>query len=469
MAALRLSISTKRAIGRLPTIAARGQWNRGIIRASSTAAQAAAEFEGSPTPFDATSVIAKEAHYMVATYSRPNIMFDRGEGSYLWDTNQKRYLDFTAGIAVNSLGHADKGVTSVIADQAQKLIHVCNLYHNPWTGSLSQLIVDGTLASGAMADASKAFICNSGSEANEAAIKFARKVGKSTGNPNKTEFVSFHNSFHGRTMGSLSATPNKKYQKPFGPMVPGFKYGNLNDVAALETLVDENTCGVIVEPIQGEGGINTATEEFLVALKNRCDAVGAVLIYDEIQCGMGRTGTLWAHGVFPKEAHPDIMTTAKALGNGVPIGATIVTEKVAEKIVIGDHGTTFGGNPLAARVAHHVFTRLSSKEMLMDVQRKGDIFKNQLEKMKAKYPNLISEIRGRGLIIGVQLTKDPANIVTELRDRGLLILTAGTNTLRIVPPFVITEEQINQGLALLDEALAHAAKEGQNEQTAAGN
>ncbi|EPS45053.1 hypothetical protein H072_941 [Dactylellina haptotyla CBS 200.50] len=465
-------ISTKTALGRLP-YASRGQWARTTIRSATTAAQTAkaAEFEGAATSplFDAKDVIAKEASYMVATYSRPNIMFERGEGSYLWDTDQKKYLDFTAGIAVNSLGHADKGVTGVIAEQAQKLIHVCNLYHNPWTGELSRLIIDTTRASGAMVDASKVFICNSGSEANEAAIKFARKVGKTSGNPDKTQFVSFHNSFHGRTMGSLSATPNTKYQKPFGPMVPGFKYGNLNDVAAIDELVDENVCGVIVEPIQGEGGIHAATEEFLVALKKRCEDVGAVLIYDEIQCGLGRTGELWAHSILPKEAHPDIMTTAKALGNGVPVGATIVTEKVAEKIVIGDHGTTFGGNPLATRVAHHVFSRLSSTEMLREVQRKGDIFKNQLEKMKAKYPGLISEIRGRGLIIGVQLTKEPGNIVTECRDKGLLILTAGTNTLRIVPPLVITDEQINQGLDILEGVLAHAAKDGQNEQKAVGN
>ncbi|KAF3933390.1 hypothetical protein ABW19_dt0206415 [Dactylella cylindrospora] len=464
-----LRFSTKRAFGRLPVSQ---RWNGVIVRSASTAAQTAqaAEFEGASAPqLDAKEVISKEAPYMVATYSRPNIMFERGEGSYLWDTNQKKYLDFTAGIAVNSLGHADEGVTSVIADQAKKLIHVCNLYHNPWTGELSRLIIDTTRASGAMVDASRVFICNSGSEANEAAIKFARKVGKVSGNEKKTEFVSFHNSFHGRTMGSLSATPNTKYQKPFGPMVPGFKYGNLNDVEALKELVTENTCGVIVEPIQGEGGVHAATEEFLVALRRRCNEVGAVLIYDEIQCGLGRAGTLWAHAILPKEAHPDIMTTAKALANGVPIGATIVTEKVAEKIVIGDHGTTFGGNPLATRVAHHVFTRLSSPELLKEVNRKGDIFKNQLEKMKLKYPGLISEIRGRGLIIGVQLTKDPGPLVTECRDKGLLILTAGTNTLRIVPPLVITDEQINQGLAILDEVLGHAAKESQGEQDAAGN
>ncbi|KAK6535298.1 acetylornithine aminotransferase [Orbilia ellipsospora] len=458
--ALRLSISARNVFGRLPSSVSRGALTRTAIRSINTATQAA-EVERAPTSshFNAKDVIAKEAGYMVATYSRPEIMFERGEGSYLWDTDQKKYLDFTAGIAVNSLGHADKGVTSVIADQAQKLIHLCNLYHNPWTGELSRLIIDTTRASGAMVDASKVFICNSGSEANEAAIKFARKVGKVSGNPDKTGFVSFHNSFHGRTMGSLSATPTPKYQKPFGPMVPGFKYGQLNDIAGIADLVNENTCGVIVEPIQGEGGVNVASKSFLIALKKRCKEVGAVLIYDEIQCGLGRTGELWAHAILPVEAHPDIMTTAKALGNGVPIGATIVTEEVAEKIVIGDHGTTFGGNPLATRVAHHVFSRLSDPEMLDEVKRKGELLKDELEEMKLKYPNLIEQIRGRGLIVGVQLKQDPAKIVAECRNRGLLILTAGTNTLRIVPPLVITDEQIHQGLEILDGVLADVAEE----------
>ncbi|KAF3905885.1 hypothetical protein AA313_de0209171 [Arthrobotrys entomopaga] len=458
--ALRLSISAKNVLGRLPPSISRGLWTRTAIRSVNTAAQAA-KVESTPgnAHFDAKDVIAKEAAYMVATYSRPNIMFERGEGSYLWDTDQKKYLDFTAGIAVNSLGHADKGVTKVIADQAQKLIHLCNLYHNPWTGELSRLIIDTTRKSGAMVDASKVFICNSGSEANEAAIKFARKVGKASGNPDKTGFVSFHNSFHGRTMGSLSATPNTKYQKPFGPMVPGFTYGTLNDIAGIMDLVNENTCGVIVEPIQGEGGVNVASKSFLVTLKKRCQEVGAVLIYDEIQCGLGRTGELWAHAILPSEAHPDIMTTAKALGNGIPIGATIVTEQVAEKIVIGDHGTTFGGNPFATRVAHHVFSRLSDPEMLSEVKRKGALLKDQLEEMMFTYPNIIEQIRGRGLIVGVQLKQDPTKIVAECRNRGLLILTAGTNTLRIVPPLVITDEQIGEGLEILDSVLAEVAEE----------
>ncbi len=333
-------------------------------------------------------------------------------------------------------------------------MHTSNLYHNPWTGELSKLIVTKTRASGAMQSASKVFVCNSGSEANEAAIKFARKVGKvREPSGTKIEIASFQNSFHGRTMGSLSATPNPKYQKPFSPMVPGFKYGTYNDEAGIKDLVTENTCGVIVEPIQGEGGVNVATPAFLQALRNRCNQVGAVLIYDEIQCGLSRTGQLWAHQILPASAHPDILTTAKALGNGFPVGATLVSEDVAEKIVTGDHGTTFGGNPLACRLAHYVFSRLSDAELQEGVIEKETIFRAGFKRLKQQFPELITEVRGRGLILGLQLSQDPAPIVTAARERGLLIITCGTNTLRFVPPLVISNDEVSEGLAVLEEAM----------------
>ena len=307
-----------------------------------------------------------------------------------------------------------------------------------------------------MHDASKVFVCNSGSEANEAAIKFARKVGKVLGggtSSNKTNLVSFHNSFHGRTMGSLSATPNSKYQAPFAPMVPGFSYGTLNDTASLPTLITQETCGVIVEPIQGEGGVNLATPEFLLALRKRCNEVGAVLIYDEIQCGMGRTGKLWAHSHYPKECHPDILTTAKALGNGFPIGATIVTESVAEKIVTGDHGTTFGGNPLASRLGHYVLSRLSDPVLLKHVEATGELFRERLGQLRKRFPGIVGEVRGKGLILGLQLDRDPSGLVKAARERGLLVITAGTNTVRLVPPLVIEREVAEQGLDVLEQAM----------------
>lgn len=306
-----------------------------------------------------------------------------------------------------------------------------------------------------MHNASSVFVCNSGSEANEAAVKFSRKAGKVVDpSGNKTEFVSFNGAFHGRTMGALSATHNPKYQEPFAPMVPGFKQGAYNDIAAINDVVTEKTCGVIVEPIQGEGGVQVASEEFLVALAKRCREVGATLIYDEIQCGLGRTGTLWAHGNLPKEAHPDILTTAKALGNGFPIGAVIVSKEVSEKIKVGDHGTTFGGNPMACRVAHSMVTRLSDAKLQEDVLAKSMIFRDRFQRLQQQYPSLIKEVRGRGLILGLQLTQDPTPVLKAARERGLLIITAGTNTLRFVPSLNVTEEEINQGLDILEDAIA---------------
>ncbi|KAK1772722.1 acetylornithine and succinylornithine aminotransferase [Phialemonium atrogriseum] len=408
-----------------------------------------------PAADSASAALVKEhAPFMVATYSRPPPVFVKGEGSYIWDIENRRYLDLTAGIAVNALGHSDPEFCKLIAQQAETLVHASNLYYNPWTGALSKLLVEKTLEAGCMHDATAVFVCNSGSEANEAGIKFARKVGKTidpTGE--KHEFVSFHGAFHGRTMGSLSATPNSKYQAPFSPMVPGFKYGTYNDVEGIKDLVTEKTCGVLVEPIQGEGGVNVASDEFLIALGKRCREVGAVLQYDEIQCGLSRTGDLWAHGRLPPEAHPDILTTAKALGNGFPIGATIVNKHVAEKIKVGDHGTTFGGNPLACRLAHYIVSRLADPAFQKDVVAKGAVFVKGFEQLRNKYPSLITEVRGRGLILGLQLTEDPAPIITAARERGLLVITAGANTLRFVPSLTISEQEIQEGLDILDEAI----------------
>lgn len=392
--------------------------------------------------------------YMVATYARPPPVFEKGEGSYLWDVEKRKYLDFTAGIAVNALGHCDAEFSKLLSSQAKTLVHCSNLYHNPWTGALSQLLVEKTRASGGMHDAAAAFICNSGSEANEAAIKFARKVGH-TLDPSgaKHEMVSFAGAFHGRTLGSLSATPNPKYQAPFAPLVPGFRVGTLNDVDALDGLITPQTCGVMVEPIQGEGGVRVATDDFLVALARRCRAVGAVLHHDEIQCGLSRTGTLWAHARLPREAHPDVLTTAKALGNGFPIGATLVSRAVADAIRVGDHGTTFGGNPLACRVAHYVVTRLADPALQEAVVAKGAVLARALAQLRTRWPRLVAEVRGRGLMLGLQLTEDPAPIVAAARERGLLIITAGTNTLRFVPSLTISEAEIMEGVGILGEAI----------------
>lgn len=384
-------------------------------------------------------------------------MMVQGQGCILYDNENREYLDFTAGIAVNSLGHADPEITRIIAHQAQQLIHASNLYHNPWTPTLSKLLIEETKKQSPGSPLTQVFIANSGSEANEAAIKFARKVTYAKDpDSEQRDIVSFHGSFHGRTYGSLSATPNLKYQAPFGPMLPGFRYGTFNDVEGVEDLVNENTAGVIVEPIQGEGGINVATPEFLQALRRRCDEVGAVLIFDEIQCGLSRTGVLWAYTA--SGVHPDILTTAKALGNGIPIGATLVSgQTVAPFIKTGDHGTTFGGNPFACRVAHHVFGRLAKPQLQEEVRIKSTLFFSAYETLKEKFPGLISEVRGRGLIVGYQLSDQAKSkateIITAARERGLLVITAGDGVIRVVPPLIISHEEINRGLAILEQAM----------------
>ena len=385
-------------------------------------------------------------------------MMVQGKGCVLYDNENRAYLDFTAGIAVNSLGHADPAINVIIENQAETLIHASNLYHNPWTPTLSKLLIEETQQQSPGSHLSQVFVSNSGSEANEAAIKFARKVQYAKDSEShQRDIVSFHDSFHGRTYGSLSATPNKKYQPPFGPMLPGFRYGTYNNVEGLQELVDENTAGVIVEPIQGEGGINVATAEFLQALRKRCDEVGAILIFDEIQCGLSRTGDLWAHTT--SGVHPDILTTAKALGNGIPIAATLVSgQSVAPYIKTGDHGTTFGGNPFACRIAHHVFGRLAKPELQQDVRIKSTLFFSAFETMKERFPGVLAEVRGRGLIVGYQLTdaakSKAAEVVTAARERGLLIITAGDGVIRVVPPLVISAEEINSGLSILEDAIS---------------
>lgn len=411
-----------------------------------------------PTDSATGAFLRENASYMIPTYVRPPPIMVRGKGSCIWDMENRQYLDFTAGIAVNSLGHADERITRLIAHQAELLIHASNLYHNAWTPALSKLLIMETQRQSPGSPLSQVFISNSGSEANEAALKFARKVAYSK-NPasDQREILSFHGSFHGRTLGSLSATPNQKYQAPFGPMLPGFKYGDFNDIESLQSLITEKTCGVIVEPIQGEGGVNVARPEFLQALRKHCDQVGALLIFDEIQCGLSRTGDLWAH--VASGVHPDIMTTAKALANGIPIGATFVSaESVAPHIKTGDHGTTFGGNPFACRVAHHVFERLAKGEMQQAVREKSNLFAKAYDALSAKYPGVFTEMRGRGLILGFQLSREAKakapEVVTAARERGLLIITAGDGALRIVPPLIISEIEIKDGLEILDKALA---------------
>lgn len=387
--------------------------------------------------------------YLATTYARPDIVLAKGKGSRLWDTDGNEYVDFTAGIAVTALGHSNPEIADIMFDQAKTLVHSSNLYFNEWTPRLSENMVETTKRLGGMQDAARLFVCNSGSEANEAALKFARRVNGREG------FLAFKGGFHGRTYGALSATCNPKYQAPFAPMVPGFEYGVLNEPSALD-LITENTSAVIVEPIQGEGGVNVADTDWLIGVRNKCNEVGALLIFDEIQCGLGRTGHLWAHQALPKESHPDIVSMAKALGNGFPIGATMISEKVNQALKVGDHGTTYGGNPLGCRIGDFVLAQVSSPELLANVAERSEQIKARVAEWQKKF-DFISEVRGRGLLLGIQLTKAPDAIVAHARDNGLLIITCGTNTLRLVPALNISKEDTDAGLDVLEKAFTETA------------
>ncbi|RCI06367.1 acetylornithine aminotransferase [Rhizopus stolonifer] len=400
--------------------------------------------------------VQEYSKYTVNTYARPDLVMSHGKGCQLFDTNGRSYLDFTAGIAVNALGHSDPEVAQVLFDQANKLVHTSNLYHHENAGELAKALVETTRQHGGTW-ASKLFLANSGTEANEGALKFARKWGKHVSGSEKHEIVSFSNAFHGRSMGALSVTYNPKYQKPFAPLIPGIKTTPFNDIDAALEAITEKTCGVIIEPIQGEGGVHPANAEFLQALRQRCNETNSLLIFDEIQCGLGRTGKMWGHQHFDKDCVPDVLTMAKPLANGVPIGAILTSEKIGELIKLGDHGTTFGGNPLASAVALNVVGRITSPEFLAKVNEKGEFLKSLLSQVQQEHPDLIKEVRGKGLLIGVEFTKDPSPIVKMARERGLLLTTAGCNTVRVIPPLIISEEEAVEGVSRFAGAVQQMA------------
>ncbi|KAJ7068045.1 acetylornithine aminotransferase [Mycena amicta] len=411
-----------------------------------------------PSP-QTQELLSLSSKYLLPVYARPNFVLSHGHGSYVYDTEGRRYLDFSAGIAVNALGHADPGVVQTIAEQAGKLLHTSNVYHNEWAPRLAQLLVtltqrDGGLGFAPAASASggaKVFFSNSGTEANEGALKIARKVGKDRGT-NKSRIVCFENGFHGRSMGALSVTTNPKYQAPFAPLVPGIDVGVLNETASLQTLVTDETCAVIVEPIQGEGGVSTANTEWLAALRQRCDAVGAVLIFDEIQCGLYRTGKLWAHSGLPVECHPDIVTTAKALGNGYPLAAILLRDSIAETMTVGTHGTTFGGSPLACAVGHHVLSRLADPQTIAQIHATSVYLDERLRELPVQFPQVLEgTVRGRGLIRGIGFLNGAhaASVVDQARTRGVFLLTAGKNAVRIVPSLNVGREEVDTAVEVL--------------------
>lgn len=406
---------------------------------------------------NASKFLGENAAYNVTTYSRPTIVLEKGKNALLWDIDGNMYIDFSSGIAVTALGHANEKIQQIMADQAGLLVHSSNLFHNLWTSRLARELVQATRAHNGMSKVSNVFLSNSGTEANEAALKFARKYATSK-SLDKTEIICFKNAFHGRTFGALSVTPNPKYQLPFAPLIPGVKVAEINLLESVKQHISSKTAAIIIEPIQGEGGVIPVSHEFLVGLRALADAHDVLVIYDEIQCGMGRTGKLWAHSSLPKQAHPDIFTTAKALGNGYPIAATLITPKVEAALKVGDHGTTYGGNPLGSRVASYVLSEISADSFLAEVERKSAKFVEAFKKLQEKYPEVITDVRGQGLLLGVQFSESPAKVIDAARELGLIVISAGNNVVRFVPALTIEDKHIEEGLAVFETAIGQVYK-----------
>ncbi|HAJ06262.1 MAG TPA: acetylglutamate kinase [Chloroflexi bacterium] len=387
-------------------------------------------------------IVLTESQLLVPTYSRPMPVFTHGKGVYLSDDQDNKYLDFTAGIAVNALGYADKEWVNAVSSQANTLVHISNLYHSKQHVELAMRLVDNSFAE-------RVFFCNSGTEANEAAIKFSRKYARvKFGKDDKTKIVAFKRGFHGRTLGSLSATSNSKYREPFEPLIPHVKFAHFNDIDSTAAAIKNDTCAVIIEPIQGEGGIHVATKDFLDKLRELCYQHNALLIFDEVQCGLARSGYLWAYQ--KNNVNPDIMTLAKPLAGGLPIGATLVTEEIASTIQPGDHGSTFAAGPLVSKAAQIIFDRVSEPNFIEHVDSIGNYLLRKLKKIDS---NKIIEIRGSGLLIGIEFTYEVEPIIKEASKRGLLIISAGKNVIRLCPPLIINQQHVDKAIDIINESI----------------
>lgn len=383
-----------------------------------------------------------EAEHVLQVYKRANVVFERGEGVRLIDSNGRSYLDFISGVGVCSLGHGHAGLAAAIADQARTLLHTSNLFYHPLQGELATRL-------SALTGLDRAFFCNSGAEAIEACLKFSRRFWKGE----RTKYVAFSHSFHGRTMGALSVTWDDHYRAPFAPLIPNVVFVDANDPAALTAAVDSTTAAVIVEPIQGEGGVRPISAAMAAAITAACDRTGALLIADEIQCGSGRTGTFTYSGTIGLK--PDLMALAKALGAGVPIGAAMFNNKVASAAAPGDHGSTYGGNLLACRAALFFLDALdahSDTGVLANVRRVSAHFDQALASLKAKHASIV-DVRGAGVIRGIDIGEDAGWVVPAALERGLLINRTSTSVIRLLPPFVITEAHIDEAVAILDAVL----------------
>ncbi|MFL0269072.1 aspartate aminotransferase family protein [Candidatus Clostridium radicumherbarum] len=376
------------------------------------------------------------------TYGRFDVVFEKGLGSRIYDINGKEYVDFVSGVAVNCLGHCHPSIINAINEQSKKLMHISNYYWNTEHTALADKLVKNS-------DLSKVFFCNSGTEAVEGSLKVARKYGKLNGSENKNIILYMENSFHGRSIGALSVTGQPKYQMDYTPLMNGVKAVKFNDIQDLRKNFNENVCGIIIEPIQGEGGIVTAEVDFLQEARSLCDKYDALLIFDEIQCGMGRLGSLFAYKKFG--VVPDVVSIAKALGGGFPIGAFMVNDRAAS-LNPGDHGSTYGGNPLGCAVSLAVLNELIEGNVIASVDEKGEYLKENLLKLKDKY-GVINEVKGMGLLIGISM-KDPKTFMNACFEHGLLVVTAGSDVVRLLPPLNVSKEDMDAALNIIEKVMA---------------
>ncbi len=388
-------------------------------------------------------IIEAGDRWVMRTYGRIPLALVRGEGARVWDADGREYLDFVGGLAVNSLGHCHPAVVQAVSEQAGTLMHVSNLYHIEPQVKLARVLAENTCGD-------KVFFCNSGAEANEAAIKLARKYARMRGYAERYGIVTALKSFHGRTLATIAATGQAKYQQGFEPLPQGFRYVPLNDLEALREAVGAATCAVMLEPIQGEGGINEAGPDYLHAVRELCSRRDMLLIFDEVQCGLGRTGKFMAYQHYGVE--PDVITLAKALGGGFPIGAMVAGEEAASAFAPGDHASTFGGNPLACAAGLAVVEQLISRGVVENAARVGEYFRGRLMELKERHP-LVAEVRGRGLMLGMELMADGRDIVDGCRRRGLLINCVNNNVLRFLPPLIITGDDVDRAVGILDQSI----------------
>jgi acetylornithine/N-succinyldiaminopimelate aminotransferase len=382
---------------------------------------------------------------VMPTYARADLAFERGEGCWLFGVDGKRYLDFGAGVAVTALGHAHPKLVKALSDQADKLWHCSNLYRVPGQERVAKRLVE-------LSFADTAFFCNSGAEAMECALKMVRKYQDAAGAPERYRCITIEGAFHGRTLATIAAGGQEKHLKGFDPVVDGFDYVPFGNMNALRAAITKETAAIVIEPIQGEGGIRPAEADYLKKLRIACDEFGLLLVFDEVQTGMGRTGSLFAYeqtGVVP-----DVMALAKGLGGGFPVGACLASEKAAQGMTAGTHGSTFGGNPLAMAVAETVLEVMTEPGFLSEVARKGALLKQGLEAVAAKHPQSVKSVRGQGLMLGLVCAKPNTDIVNAGYAQGLLTIVAGDNVVRILPPLIVSDAEIEEGCAKLDAALS---------------